>query len=98
MATIFLYQRTLSLPTVFATPDNADSTAYGTNIFPSKPEGIVTCSFGRITYCQRPFKFVQLFVRIICGRGYSGKGFEEFTFSDQGVKIFAEAIFQSWVL
>src|SRR5687767_5530181 len=75
-ATVFLYHSTLSLPTVFATPDSADSTANGTKILPVKPEGIVTCSFGRIAYCHTPFKFVQLLERTICGRGYSGKGLE----------------------
>src|SRR5688500_11584391 len=96
-ATFVLYHIPLSLLTILATPDSAYSTAIGTKILPVKPEGIVTCSFGRIAYCHTPFKFVQLLERTICGRGYSGKGLEALTFSAHGVRIFAEVIFHSWV-
>ncbi len=41
----------LSLPTVFPTPDKADSTANGTSIDPCVVAGIICCSLGKIEYC-----------------------------------------------
>src|SRR5689334_12141129 len=88
MVIVLLYQSTLSLPTVFPTPDNADSTANGTRILPCIVAGIVACwSLGKIAYCHNPLRFVQLLLRINCGRGYSGKTLAGLTLSAQGEVI-----------
>src|SRR6478736_2496549 len=90
-----LYQRTLSLPTVLATPDNADSTAKGTNILPSYFEGAASLFvFGTMAYCHMPLRLFQRSLTI-CGLGYSGNTFSGDTLSDHCVVIFPFTIFQS---
>src|SRR5918993_2558103 len=75
------YQSKLSFPTVLPTPESADSTANGTRIEPAYADGMFSCCFGKILYCQSPFKFIQL-PRTICGRGYSGNGLFASIFAD----------------
>jgi hypothetical protein len=41
-ANLVLYQRILSVPTVFFTPERADSTAKGTSIFPWNAFGMIS--------------------------------------------------------
>src|SRR5881227_2378541 len=95
MMTVLSYHNTLSLPTVLPTPESADSTAYGTRMFPLKVEGIFSCvDFGTMENCQSPFKLIQLLFLTICGRGYSGSGAAGFTLSVHGVVMCSPAGFQ----
>src|SRR5512136_518877 len=86
------YHNILSGPTGLPTPDNADSTANGTSIFPWNVFG--TCSpFGVIAYSHNPLRFFHSAL-IICGLGYSGSGFEGSTFPAHSVTILSPEIFQ----
>src|SRR5665647_973627 len=84
----------LSFPTVFSTPDKADSIANGTKIFPWKDAGISSASdLASIVYCQRPLRLCQSLL-CICGLGYSGNMFLGFTLSAHCVVIRPGTIFQ----
>ena len=68
------YQRRLSGPTVLPTPESDDSGAKGTRMAPSYEAPGPAASFGRMAYCQSPFRLSHA-DRTSCGRGYSGRGF-----------------------
>src|SRR5690554_1699081 len=64
------YQSSLSLPTLFCTPERLDSAAKGTSISPSKDTGL-DFPTGRMAYSHKPLRFCHS-ARSIIGLGYSG--------------------------